>query len=83
MNIKPNELLNQWSTWRGLALTAASVLGAPAAAIAAGGHVLSLVPSIVTAGIGLFDAFRDENKTAKPQVNEPDAAKEQGASKGK
>ncbi|MFM2481153.1 hypothetical protein [Celerinatantimonas sp. YJH-8] len=73
MKLKPSELLNQWSTWRGIALTLASALGAPAALVAAGGHLLSAIPAVATAAIGLYDTFRDENKEGKA------AAKEQGA----
>ncbi|CAG9001268.1 MAG: hypothetical protein CENE_03286 [Candidatus Celerinatantimonas neptuna] len=78
--MKPSEILNQWSTWRGLAIAIASACGAPAAAVAAGGHLLALVPSVVTAAVGLYDIIRDENK-GKEQGGAPSkTAVKKGAS---
>lgn len=70
------KLMGQWSTWRGLAVMAASACGVAPGIIAAGGSLLGALPGVVTAAAGLYDTVRDETKEGKK-------AKEQGATKGK
>ncbi|MCG9576413.1 hypothetical protein L1D14_09195 [Vibrio tubiashii] len=64
--------LQQTSTWRGLALLGGAVAAATGnadllsvSATGEGVQLGGLVGMVVTGGVGLYDAFRDEVKGAK------------------